>query len=74
LSPSVNSEHAAKDGAARVVKAILYIEISCPSELTNLALQGCDLRFVVGHKSRLDLLVAELAAVELRQPHLDEVG
>ena len=40
----------------------------------GVALQGCDLRFVVSHNSGLGFLVAEFAAIELRQPYLDEIG
>ena len=43
-------------------------------ELSDLAFQGRIHRFVLGHHRCLGLLAAVLAAVKLRQPHLDEAG
>lgn len=43
-------------------------------ELANLAFQRRDLRLIFGDDARLGFLVTEFAAIELRQPQLNEVG
>lgn len=74
-----NRPRAADDGVVLVVShemqaRLFFDQIELHRELPDPALQGCDFRFVVGRNSCRGLFIDELAAVELRQPHLDEVG
>lgn len=49
-------------------------QVELHRELSDLALKGPDLGFIVSQHSCLGLLEVELAAVVLRSPQLDQVG
>lgn len=52
----------------------LFEEIELHGELTDLALERRDLGLVVVDQRCFDLFACELAAIELRQPQLNEIG
>jgi hypothetical protein len=53
---------------------VFFCKIQLHRKLAHLALERCDADLILGDDAGFGLLFRQLAAVELGQPQLDEVG
>ncbi|OHV78807.1 hypothetical protein LCM4573_25970 [Rhizobium sp. LCM 4573] len=53
---------------------MFFNQVQFHRELADLALKRRDLRLILGNDARFRLFIVQFAAIELRQPQLDEVG